>query len=199
MQTVWIALSSILSVISILPYLSDVVRKKTKPRVVSWVIWSLLSGITAAAAFSDKQYPTFVMTAVGATLALVIAILGWRYGDRKSGRLDTACLAGALVGIGLWYQFDSPALAVIAVVIIDIIGSIPTVLHAWQKPHEETWSTFVMWSVSAVFTLLAIRQWQITSYLAPVYYIFMNTVIVLVILIRHKHSVKGKPGALYEV
>lgn len=199
MQTVWIALSSILSVISILPYLSDVVRRKTKPRVVSWIIWTLLSGITAAAAFSDKQYPTFVMTAVGASLALIVAVLGWRYGDKEFGKLDVTCLFGALVGIGLWYRFDSPALAVIAVVIIDIIGSIPTVVHAWQKPHEETWSTFVMWSVSAGFTLLAIDQWQITSYLAPIYYIFMNTVIVLVILIRHKYAVKGKPGALIEV
>jgi len=196
MQAALVVTSGVLSVASVLPYITDVIKRQTKPRIVSWSIWCLLSAITTAAAFTDHQYPTAIMTGIGVLETLLIVILGWRFGDRRFARLDTVCLFGALVGLGLWYQFNSPALAVIAMVVIDMVGSVPTLVHAWRWPYEETWLTFVLWSISSLFTILAIRQWQVTSYLPPVYYIVMNTVIALVILVRQKYSARGKALAV---
>ena len=52
LQTVLIILSSVLTGVAALPYLRDVLQGKTKPRVVTWLVWTVLSGIAAAASFS---------------------------------------------------------------------------------------------------------------------------------------------------
>ncbi|MDB5163177.1 MAG: hypothetical protein JWO54_726 [Candidatus Saccharibacteria bacterium] len=172
--TLLIVASSILTVVAVVPYLIAVVRRKTKPRIVSWFIWSLLTGISAVASYSDQQYPSGILLTVAALGTLSVVVLGWRFGDKEIGRLDLVCLIGALVGVLLWQVFDSPALAILAAVTIDIIGGIPTWFHIWRKPHEETAITFALSFLGAFCTLLASQDWKVTAIAYPLYLVLTN-------------------------
>jgi hypothetical protein len=194
MQSFLVAISSILTIGCIIPYLVDIVRGKTKPRIVTWFTWSLLSAITSAAAFSDGQYPAAILTAFGSLATLLVVLLGWKHGDRKFERLDIVCQVGALIGLALWFLFDSPALAVIATTTIDLIGAIPTVYHSWKRPYEETWITFFISGIAGLLTLFAAGNWQVTSVLAPAYYFLFNTTLAAIIILRQKYAVRGKPA-----
>lgn len=185
-------IASILTIAAAIPYLVEVLRGKAKPRVVSWAVWTSLTGIASAASFSDGQIVSGVFTAAGTLGTLSVVVLGWKYGDRKLERLDFACLAGALAGLALWLILDSPALAVLVTVSIDLIGCIPTIKHSWQKPHEETWITYAVSSVGGGLTLFVIGDWHITSALYPVYITLAAASIALVILLSpHRHTKNG--------
>lgn len=181
---IFIILSSVLTIASTIPYLVEIVRGKTKPRVVSWLTWSVLTAIAGLASFSDGQYPAAILMLFATIETLLIVILGWKHGDRKVERTDVICLIGAAVGIVLWQIFNSPAIAVIATITIDLVGGIPTILHSWKKPHEETWITFFLAMLGGVFTVLAIDAWTVTSVAYPLYLVIINFTYVAILLGR---------------
>ena len=133
-----IILSAIVTVVAALPYIIEIVRGRTKPRIVSWFTWSVLTGIACAASFADGQVPAGVLLLAGTFETALIVILGFKHGDRKFERLDMYCLAGAATGLVLWLLFNSPAIAVLATITIDLIGAIPTFKHSWEKPVSYT-------------------------------------------------------------
>jgi hypothetical protein len=194
-----VVVSSALLLVATVPYVVDVIKGKTKPRIVSWFTWGLLGAITATASLTDHQYPAGVMSLLSCFGCFFIMALGWKHGDRKFERVDVICQVSALVGIGLWLMFDSPAVAVIAVIVIDLIGSVPTLIHSWHQPHEETWITFFLSGLAAVFTLFAAENHQITAIANPIYIALINALLVGVIVGRHKHAVKGMPSELKEL
>lgn len=179
-----VALSSILTVASAIPYMIEIVRGSTKPRVVSWLTWSTLTAIASAAALVDGQYPTAILLLFATLETLLIVMLGWKHGDKKIGRFDAICLMVAMIGVLLWQIFNSPAIAVIATVSIDLIGGLPTMIHAWKKPYEETWLTFLLAFLGAVCTLLVIDSWRITAAMYPIYLVIINLLFTVIVLAR---------------
>jgi hypothetical protein len=188
-----VILSSIFTVVSTIPYIIEIIRGTTKPRVISWFIWSVLTGVAGVASYVDGQIPTTILMFFATIETLLIVILGWKHGNRKIERFDIICLVGAIVGIILWQVFNSPAIAVIATVAIDLVGGLPTLVHSWNKPHEETWSTFFLAFLGALCTVLALTEWKITSFAYPLYLVVINFMYVTVLLVRRKHAVAGEP------
>jgi hypothetical protein len=186
MKTTLVIVSTILTILCTLPYIIDVIKLKTKPRIVSWFTWSLLSAIAGAASLSDHQYPAAILSFSATIETMVVVLLGLKYGEREFNRFDIVCQVAAIVGLVLWLVFNSPAIAVLASVAIDLIGTLPTIKHAWEKPSEETWITFAVAGIAATFTLMAASSTKITAIVNPIYLILINFVITGVLLSRHK-------------
>ena len=148
-----IILSAILTFIGVVPYTLDILKGKTKPRVVTWFVWSVLTGIAAVASYVDHQYPAAILSFMAMMGTAMIVVLGYRNGDRRFERVDFLCLGGAGVGLVLWWYFNSPAIAIIASIMIDFIGAVPTLIHSWKKPHEETWIVFLLSFLGALCTV----------------------------------------------
>lgn len=184
-----VLLLSALTASAIVPYARNILRGATKPRLVTWCTWGLLSAITSAAAFRDGQVPAGILAGIGAAGCAVILLLGWHKGIRQFGRLDIVCQIGALVGLGLWFTFDSPALAVITMTAIDLIGGIPTIIHSWKLPGEETWITYLLTGLAGFVTVVAAENWQVTAILMPAYLFLFNIILTAVIILRKKYAV----------
>lgn len=183
-------LSGALVVVSVIPYLVSVIKRKTKPRIVSWIVWSILTTISSVAALSEGQYKTFILLMISSLATMTIAVFGWELGDKKISRLDVYCFIGALVGLVLWLALDSPALAVLVSIAANLIGSIPTVIHSWKAPKEETWLTFGLGSVGALFTVLIITEWRITAFAFPLYLFLINAALAVIIIGRRNLASK---------
>jgi len=184
LTNILIGISSILLVVGILPYLIGVVKGTTRPKIVTWIIWSSLTGIACAAAISEKQYPTAILLSLSSLGTLLVAILGWKNGDKKIERLDIICLVGAIIGLIMWQIFNSPAIAVLATIAIDLIGGVPTLVHSWVKPEEEAWATFFLSFAGALCTLIVVDSWVITAFAYPLYLVLINILYTLVIVSR---------------
>ncbi|MEI7539212.1 MAG: hypothetical protein WCJ36_00365 [Candidatus Saccharibacteria bacterium] len=176
-----------------LPYFIDMVKGKTKPRVVSWFIWSVLAAIACIAALIDGHYPTAIFLLLSSLAPMAVVVFGWRLGgDRSIEWLDIICLLGALIGVVLLVIFNSPAFAVIITIIIDLIGGVPTLVHAWRRPNEETWLEFALAGVAALCMLLVVNSWEVTAFVYPLYLLLINLGVMSIILFRKKRKSSKK-------
>lgn len=183
-----ITISSILTVVSVFPYLINVIKRKTKPRVVTWFTWGLLTGISCVAAIVEGQWATAIMLGFSGMSSFAIMALGWEFGDKKFEKLDIFCLVAAVAGIMLWRLLDSPSVAVLVMITADFIGGVPTTIHAWKKPFQETWQTFFMGLIGAICTLIVLENLQITSFAFPLFIALNSLNVTLIILLRRRHQ-----------
>jgi hypothetical protein len=175
-----------LTIASVLPYLRDIIKGATKPNIVSWITWSLLTGIATAAQISAHEYFAAIFTASATLATTAVVALGVRHGYVKYTMFDVVCQISAIIGIILWQLFDSPTLGVLASVVIDLIGALPTVRHAWQKPGEETWQTFAVASVGGLFGLLALSTFNWITLPYATYILIANIFLTSEIIYRRR-------------
>lgn len=186
MKEVFAVLGGLIALISILPYAVDVVREKTKPNVVSWITWTLINFIGAAAAFAGGESRTALLTFGDGIGTLLVVFLGLRFGVAKFSRFDGYCQTLALIGLGLWITLDSPIMAILLAIVVDFIALLPTLRHSWQKPGEETWQAFVFGVIASIFTLASLITYSAVSLSYPIYLLFANGAVVFAVVYRRK-------------
>lgn len=186
------ALGSIIAASGTIPYVIETVQGKTKPRLVSWLTWSLLMSLATAGALADHQFGSAIFSLLGAIATGAIVVTGVRFGNRNFVFLDVACMTGVLVGLVLWRIFNSPAIAVWAAIIIDFVGLIPTIKHAWQFPGEETMLTFLVVGIGGFLTVGASAAgsgWSVTSVGYPLYAAISLSVVAGIVYFRKRLQV----------
>ena len=190
MKTTFLVISLILSAGSALPYIRDILRRRTKPSIVTWFTWTLLTAIATAAEFSAGEYTTAIFTSVSTLSSLSIVLLGLRYGHARYRLFDLFCQISVLIGIALWVFLNNPLLAILVMIFIDLVGTLPTLRHAWERPGEETPLTFAMGVASATFVIIALKSYTAIALAYPIYLVTVNVIIASTILARRsvKHA-----------
>lgn len=174
-----------------LPYIVDMVRGKTKPNIITWLTWSILIGIGAAALFAAKETNAFLLLVGDFCATFAVVILGIRYGAAKIDKFDIFCQIGAALGLVLWLIFNSPLIAVTATIVIDFIGTIPTLRHSWNYPEEETRVTFLLGVIATTITLFSLKTYAFSAWVYPAYLLGSNAA--LFITITHGKKLKRTP------
>lgn len=190
MKTTFLVLSVIFTLICIIPYARDILKGQTKPNLVSWITWTILTSVATVAAWSAGEHTAAIFTGSAAIETLAVVLLGLHRGYVTYAPFDVACQLGAITGFVLWWVFNSPAVAVVAAVIIDLIGALPTVRHAWINPQEETSLTYALAAVGGAFALLALGSYTWTNLPYAVYVVAINAVTVIAIALspRQMHD-----------
>lgn len=175
------------------PYIVDIVKGKTKPNIVTWLTWSILIGIGAAALFAAHQTNAALLLVGDFTATFAVVIFGLWHGTAALDKIDTFCQIGAVVGLILWFVFDSPLIAIAATITIDFIGTVPTLRHSWNFPDEETPVTFLLGVVATILTLLSLKSYSFSAWIYPAYLLFSNAL--LFITISHGKAKQLPPPA----
>lgn len=127
---------ALISAAGSVPYILAVIRG-TAPAARSRGVRAVLAGAMTVSAFIEGAMASAGMTAITFTVC---------YGNdiglqRRTGginRVDMVCLVGAVLGITSLAIFKSPLIALTVSVAVDIIAFIPTLVHAWTSPYEES-------------------------------------------------------------
>lgn len=146
-----------------MPYIADIIKGKTKPNIVTWLTWSMLIGIGAAALFATGQPHVALLLSGDFIATFGVVIFGLWRGIAKLDRFDIFCQVGAGIGLLLWLIFNSPLIAITATLVIDGIGTIPTLRHSWSHPEEETALTFLLGVVASILTLLSLQTYTLSG------------------------------------
>ena len=178
--------AGVISFLSVTPYIIDEIRGKTKPNIVSWITWTILSGIVTAAAFAAHQPRTAFLTLGDGAATLIVVLLGFRYGFAKFTKFDAICQIAALAGIVLWLVLGSPLTAIVIAIAIDCVGTLPTLRHCWIDPQEETWQTFSIDVFASMLTLFSLAVFTATSLISPIYFLLINGAVVFIVVYRRK-------------
>lgn len=182
---------ALIAIFCTLPYLIDIVKRKTKPNIVTWITWSLLIGVGAAALFASNEFNAALLLCGDFVATFAVVLVGLRYGTVKLDRFDFFCMLGVVAGLMLWIVFNSPLIAIIATIGIDFIGTIPTVRHSYFHPEEETYLTFLLGVFASIFTLLSLHEYMVSAWVYPLYLLLSNAMLFIVILLGQRKISKS--------
>jgi hypothetical protein len=192
MRDFLLLLSALITIGGVAPYILDILKGKTKPNIVSWITWTLLTGLATGALIAAHEYRAAFFTGSAMIETAAVVILGLRYGYVKYTRFDVLCQIAAVVGLIVWQIFNTPLIAVSASVIIDLIGALPTFKHSWYRPFEETWITYAWSGLGAFVALFALESYNWTSLPYPVYIVLVNIFMSVTILAARQKQIKTK-------
>lgn len=175
--------------ISYIPYLRDVITRRTKPHVFSWFIWGLVTGIAFFAQILSGGGVGAWVTGFTAFLCLTITAFALFQGEKDITRLDRVSFVAALLGVVIWVFTENPLWAVIIVTVVDLLGFIPTFRKVIGKPYEETVSTFAISSVKFALSIIALETYTVVTWLYPASLVITNALFVILVLMR-RHQLK---------
>jgi hypothetical protein len=181
MKIAFLVLAALITLASVIPYARDILRGTTRPNIVSWITWTLLTGIATAAEVAAGEYVAAIFTGSAVLETATIVFLGLRHGYVKYAKFDVICQIAAIAGIILWQLFNSPVIGVMASVVIDFIGALPTIRHSWIRPNEETWVTYAMASLGGLFAIAALESYNWINMPYAVYIVIVNIVLSVII------------------
>lgn len=167
-KLIFAILSGLVAIIgAFLPYLRDIFRKKTKPHAYTWLIWTITQGTAVAGLWYGHGGWGAVTLAIGTLFVFLVFLLSLKYGSRNITKSDTIVLIAALLAIVVWWQLHNPLLAVLMVSIIDVLGYVPSFRKSFQEPWTETLSSWVVFSVANILSMLALSEYNFltTAYL----------------------------------
>jgi len=178
--------SGLLFVFSAIPYIRSILKGKTKPQRITWLIWTVLVFIAFFSQLAKGATWSLLLTAGDAITIVVVFIFSIKYGVGGFGKIDIISLAGAGLSLILWYFTNEPAVALFLIILIDIIGSNLTILKAWKNPETENWVGWAMCGVGGLFGILSVGSFNFILLAYPLYICLMNSLIALIIITRKR-------------
>ncbi|MBI5613942.1 hypothetical protein HY947_03375 [Candidatus Gottesmanbacteria bacterium] len=182
MQNFFIAISSVLALISYIVYAIAILKGEAKPhrttRFVIVVIASLAFSALVASASTVAIWLIGSMT-LG---SIIIFLLSLKYGMGGFSKIDILCLFVSLGGIVAWKLTANPLFGIIASIAADLAGQIPMLIKTYKYPESEVWTFYALDVLAAIASLLAIQQWSFQELAYPLYITFLDFTVVLLIL-----------------
>ncbi|MBI5457400.1 hypothetical protein HY971_01600 [Candidatus Kaiserbacteria bacterium] len=185
-HVVFAAAGSALGLLSFVFYFKDIFRGKTKPHIFTWIVWTLLTGLTSLIQFSEGGGAGAWVAGVESLSCLGVAVLSYTRGEKDITRVDWICFGAALLATGMWLLADQPLLAVLLVISADALGFAPTLRKSYTKPYEETVSMYTLSASHWIFSIIALQTLSLTTVLYPAVISLLDTTLVATLLIRRR-------------
>lgn len=195
-ETLGIA-SGILVTISAIPYIRDVLLKKTKPHRFTWLIWSILLAIAFFAQLSKGASWSLLLTAGDFTAVFIIFILSIKYGTGGTSKFDLWTLFGAGVGLLLWYITNEALTALLITILIDFLAGLLTIRKSYSYPNTETLVAYLICSFGAFLGIFSVDEYNFSLLIFPIWIFAINLSIgMTIILARRRLAQSPKAGPL---
>lgn len=173
-----------LSFLAFIPYIVATLRGKNRPNRATWIIWSAV-GVSLLASYAAVGARETIWVAVANLIAFVAVLaLSFKYGEGGWTLFDASCLFGAAFGFALWWWFDSPLPTLFSGLFVDLVGALPTIRKAYEKPESEDLLAWSLFCFANALNLLAIREWSVVVASYPAYMVFITLVLVVILVAR---------------
>lgn len=169
-----------------LSYLIDTVKGKVQPNKVSWLLWCIAPLVAFAAEVTQGVGIESLATFITGFVPLLVFTASFfnRKAQWKLTTFDMVCGGLSLLGIALWYITKVGNIAIVFSILADFLAAIPTIIKSYHEPETENDLVYLLGIVNAGIVLLVIPTWSFANYGFPLYLLFVQ--LILVILIRFK-------------
>ncbi|MES2409654.1 MAG: hypothetical protein V4509_05150 [Patescibacteria group bacterium] len=182
MNKEYIALvAAILAIVGNVPYLFDIFNKRVKPHPYTWLIWTIVSGVTFFGQVAGGAGVGAIPTAASEIFTVIIFFFSLQYGFKNIVKGDTYFLIAALLGLIPWALTKDPTLSVIIVVLIDVVAFIPTIRKTSKHPHSETPTLYTMNVLRHVLALFSLQAYNIATTFHSIMMIITNSIMTVLI------------------
>lgn len=190
----WALGASFFAIVFFVPYIIDTFRGKTQPQMYSWLIWTILQTVGAAAMFKGGAGYGSLALLAGALMCLSIFLLSFKYGSKNVKRFDIYCFLGALVAVVIYFFISNPLYSVMLAASIDFIGYLPTFRKVFSEPYTETLITYVLSAIVNLLALLALQHYSLTTTFYAVLLFVANISLSIFIIERRRANIAKQPA-----
>jgi hypothetical protein len=181
-----------LTFIGYIPYIGDIYRKKTRPHLFSWVIWTVVTTLIGSLQWSAGAGPGALITFSLSIILAYVSVLAWTYGTNDIERNDVICALLALAAIPIWLLMEQPVPSIILLCSIDAVAFLPTVRKSWREPYSETLSFYIITAVRHALSFAALAEYNIVTILFPLTWIVANAAFAVMLTHRRRHIRRKK-------
>jgi uncharacterized membrane protein len=184
-------LATIIGIYSTVPYVIAILKKKTKPHQLSWLVFVIMNGIVLISQFLEGARLSILITAAFFLGSLIIFILSLKYGTRDTSKWDKALFIFALVTIVVWLLTKNNAVAIWLTVVIDIAATTMIILKLRVQPQSEDALPWLIATGGYLFTCLSLIGTPFgVLYVRPLYGFICDAVLVVAIIFFKRRSSK---------
>jgi len=168
-----------------LPYVRDMILRRTQPRRSSWLIWAV---VTSIAFFSQAALPeagpSLWFSGAIAAATTVVFLLSLRFGTGKLvDRVDAVALVFSAMALALWAMTSDPGRALLCAVALSSVAGGLTVHKAFVAPWSETLSKWTFGAVASGLALGSVSMANPLLMVQPIYLLTLHVVVSLAILL----------------
>jgi hypothetical protein len=181
----------LIGAIADVPYIIDTFLRKTQPHRVTWFIFFILNAISLANNAASGARNSLWLIAGWTISTFIISILSISRGVGGHSKLDITVIVGAVIGLLLWWWFDTPLASIITNVVVACIAYVPTFKKAYINPASETKITWLIGTIGSALGAIAVGKLDFTLLIFPLYAFITQGALFTVIQLRAK-SLKNK-------
>ena len=149
------------------PYVWTIFSGRTRPHLVSWLLWGILNGILFYGQLMGGAGSGAWVTGACSLVSLLVAGLAITHGEREITRGDWLTMAGAAAALPVWYFTRNPLWAMVIISAIDTLAWLPTFRKSYAKPLEESALAFALFAAAWGNGLLGLAHYDTMSVLPP--------------------------------
>lgn len=172
-------------------YLRALVKDRIKPRLSSWLAWTVSWLSMLVIGIATKNIVATVFAAAGFIRSgLVITITSFKQAstwNMLTRRQDLMCLATSFSCIMVLFVDPVSACNTTLAAVANLIATWPTARQVWSAPHDESWHLYAANSVSCVLACLGVTLSctpTIYAFSGPMISLFGNLCVLTLILSR---------------
>lgn len=185
-------MAGLVQLYAVIPYVRDILKRETKPNIVSWFLWTLLQLVAIWIQVSSPtgfSWSIIFLVAMTFNTALVVVLCLMGYGYQKFGKTEKGCFIVALIAIVLFAVTKNGPVALGFDIAADFIAALPTIVKTWREPRTES---FLPWFLISIAALLGVFSSTIMSFenLAfPIYLMCVNGLIAVIAFCGQRKNV----------
>lgn len=184
-------LSTAIAIYCTIPYIISVLRRKTKPHQLSWLVFVIMNGIVLFSQYFSGARESVLISLTFFIGSFLVLLLSIKYGVRDTSKWDKALFGFALATIVIWYLTRSNEVAIWLTLLIDVFATSMIILKVKSEPHSEDPYPWALAGIAYVFTLFTLVGHQIDIlYVRPTYGLVCDAV--LVVFIHYSQKKKAR-------
>ncbi len=165
-------------------YIVSTLKNKIKPHAFSWLLWTLTTAIVFIAQVMKGGGAGSWSTGFTCIVCLAIGLISLFKYDKEYSLPDILFISVALLALLPWFFTKNPTTSVVLIASIDVLGYGPTLRKSYYFPHEERAVSFGLNALKHIFSFFALQNYLVATWIYPASQIFMNSLVVMLLLIR---------------
>lgn len=144
LSTLFACLGVSVTLYGVFAYLKGIIKDGTQPRMASWIAWCTANTVFTIVAFGEGAWLAVGINGISSVTNAIIIGTSLKKGVKlkPDDWIDWACLTSSIFCVIVTVISPVKELGAITAMLANAIATIPTLRHAWSKPHEETWQFF---------------------------------------------------------
>lgn len=190
MKQVFLILSVLIACIRQIVGIFAMIKGNFKPQRMTRFLLFLVSLLLIVTLFAQKdRNAIYVILAIGIG-NLIIFLLSLRTGVGGTSRFDLLVLLMVIITLIIWKTTNNHILGLCMAIVANFIAFWPTIIKAWHLPGTEEWVFYALYVLSSLLAILSISNFTFGKLALPVFVVFMNGTLVLIIVFRKKYLKK---------